>query len=71
MSDFLQNVKELVNDFACIGEKITASELVEHVLMALPESYQGLVNTVMYQSALPTPSELTVILLQDDLRREI
>jgi hypothetical protein len=63
MPKFLQLVKELINEFACIGEKITDPEVVEHVLMALPESFEGLVNTLMYRPTLPTVAELTVILL--------
>jgi len=39
--------------------------------MALPESFEGLVNTLMYRPVLPSVAELTVILLQDDLWREI
>lgn len=71
MSEFLQHVKELINELACIGEETRDSEIVENVLMALPDSYEGLVNTLMYRPSLPSVSELTVILLQDDLRREI
>ncbi|OAE32015.1 hypothetical protein AXG93_2772s1250 [Marchantia polymorpha subsp. ruderalis] len=71
MSEFLQHLKELLNEFACIGLTVTDAEIVEHVLMALPESYEGLVNTLMYRPALPTASELTVILMQDDIRREL
>lgn len=72
MSSFLQKVKELVNDFAGIGEKIADPELVEYILMALPAAdYQSLVNTLMYQQVLPTPAELNVILLQDEVRREL
>lgn len=68
MSEFLQHLKELLNEFACIGLTVTDAEIVEHVLMALPESYEGLVNTLMYRPALPTASELTVILMEDDIR---
>lgn len=71
MSAFLQLVKELINEFACIGETITVAEIVEHVLMALPETFEGLVNTSMYCANLPTMTEFTVILLHDDIRREI
>lgn len=71
MSEFLQHLKELLNEFACIGQAVTDAEVVEHVLMALPESYEGLVNTLMYRPALPTVAELTVVLMQDDIRREL
>ena len=71
MPVFLQELRELLNDFACIGETLADSEVVEQVLMALPESFEGMVNTLTYQSTLPTIAELTVILLQDDQRREI
>jgi hypothetical protein len=71
MSDFLQHLKELINELAGVGERITDAEVVEHVLMALPESYEGLVNTLMYRPALPTVAELTSILMQDNLCREI
>lgn len=39
--------------------------------MALPKNFEGLVNTLMYRPSLPTASELTVILIQDDQRRDI
>lgn len=71
MSDFLHHLKELINKLACVGVRIIDAEVVEHVLMALRESYEGLVNTLMYRPALPTVVELTGILMQDDLRREI
>lgn len=71
MPEFLQAVKELLNEFACIGETISDPDIVEHVLMALPENYLGLVDTVMYRSTLPSFNDLTVLLFQDDLRREI
>lgn len=71
MTQFLQHLKELINELACVGEIISDNQIVEHVLMALPESYEGLVNTLMYRPALPTVAELTVILMQDDIRREL
>lgn len=71
MSTFLQHLKELINELACAGEIIADEEVVEHVLMALPESYEGLVNTITYRPTLPSVAELTVILLQDEIRREI
>lgn len=71
IAEFLKQVKELVNEFACIKEIINDSEILEQILMALPESYEGLVSSVMYRPTLPTVVELTVILLQDDIRREI
>ena len=71
MPTFLQQVRELVNEFACVGEFIDDAELVEHTLMTLPDSFKGLVNSVMYRTALPSFTELTVILLQDDLTHEL
>lgn len=75
MTQFLQHLKELVDEFACVGETVTDNEIVVHVLMALPEqSFEGLVNTLMYRPTLLTVAELTVILMelmQDDLRREV
>lgn len=54
MSEFLQCLKEFINELAGVGETITNEEVVEHVLMALPESYEGLMNTLMYRPTLPT-----------------
>ena len=71
MSIFFQQLKELVNKFASAGENINEAELVEHVLMALPSSFEGLITTIMYQSKLLTLSKLTVTLLQEDTRREL
>lgn len=71
VSDFLQRVRELINELAGIGEKIADPEIIEHILMALPGSYEGLVNSVMYHPRLPLVAELTVILLQEDVMREI
>jgi len=58
-------------EFVCIGETITDAEIVEHVLMALPKSFYGLVNTLMYRPTLPIVAELIMILLQVDIQREI
>lgn len=71
MNDFLQNLKELINEFACIGETLTDDEVVEYALMALPESFESLVNTLMYRPALPSITELTAILMQEDIRHEV
>lgn len=71
MSTFLQHLKELINELACAGEIIADEEIVGHVLMALLESYEGLINTLTYQPVLPSVAELTAILLQDEIRREI
>lgn len=68
-SSFLQQVTELVNEFAAVGETIPDDEPVEHILMALPDSFEVLVNTIMYREKLPTPAVLTATLLQDELRR--
>ncbi|OAE23717.1 hypothetical protein AXG93_2253s1290 [Marchantia polymorpha subsp. ruderalis] len=53
------------------GETIADEEIVEHDLIALPESYEGLVNTIMYRPTFPRVAELTDILLQDEIQREI
>lgn len=71
MTQFLHHPKELINEFSCLGEIITDNEIVEHVLMVLPESYEVLVNTLMYRSTLPTVAELIVIFMQDDICREL
>ena len=38
MTSFLEHLKELINELACSGEIIADQEIVEYVLMALPES---------------------------------
>lgn len=71
MTVFLQELRELLNEFACVGEKLVDSKVVEQVLMSLPESFDVLVNTMTYQAALPSISELMIILLQDEQWREL
>lgn len=71
VSQFLQQLKELVNELACVGEILNDAELVERTLMALPESFEGLVNNIMYRETLPSLAALTVILLQEETRREL
>lgn len=44
MSLFLQGPKEILNEFAFIGEIIPHSEVVEQVLIELSESFEGLVK---------------------------
>lgn len=39
VSHFLQQLKELVNDFACVREILNDVELVEHTLLALHEKF--------------------------------
>lgn len=67
----MQGLKTLINDFACIGENLTNEEIVEHALMALPESFKGLVNTLMYRPELPSFTKFTSILLHEEIRRKI
>lgn len=67
-SSFLQHVTELGNEFAAIGETIPDDELVEYTLMALPDSFEVLVNTIMYKEKLPTSVVLTATLLQEEVR---
>lgn len=71
MSNFLQEVTELVNEFAAVGETIPDDELVEHILLALPDTFEVLVNTIMYREKLPKPSALIATLLQDEVRRNL
>lgn len=71
MTLFLQHLKELLNELACIGEVITDNKVVEHVLMALLDSFEGFVNSFIYRPGLPSVAELTVIHMQDDIRREL
>lgn len=71
LTTFLRQVQELVNDFACVGEVIADRELVQHTLLALPASYEGLVNTVMYQSNIPSFADLTILLLEEDQCRAL
>lgn len=69
---FLQDLQILLNEFASIGEKLDDSLVVEQILMALPSSLDGLVNTLTYQKGgLPSVDQLTEMLLQDDHRRNI
>lgn len=71
MTTFLRQVQELVNEFACAGEVVDNRELVEHTLLALPASYEGLVNTIMYRKRLPSFADITVLLMEEDLRRDL
>lgn len=71
MASFLQQVIELVNEFACLGEVIEDAILVEHVLTALPDSFEVIVYTLTHRQTIPTFAELTLILLQEDTRREM
>lgn len=71
MFTFLQHLKEFINELVCAGEIITDEEIVEYVLIALPESYEGLVKTITYRPTLPSVAELTIMFLQDEIQREI
>lgn len=71
MSTFLQSVQDLVNQLAGIGEKIPDDEIAEHMLTALPELYEPLVSSVAYRTEMPTLSELTSLLLNEEIRREV
>lgn len=69
MSLFLQGSKELLNEFACIGEIIADAEVLEQILLALPESFDRRTGKYTHVSSFTTNStisELTVILMQDD-----
>ena len=74
MSTFLQSIQDMVNQLVGIGEKIPDEEIVEHMLTAQPELYEPLVTSVAYRSEMQTPStpsELTTLLLNEEIRREV
>lgn len=62
MSTFLQHLKEFI-ELVYAWEIITNEEIVEIILMALTESYEELINTIMYRPSLPSVAELTIIIL--------
>ena len=61
----------MVDQLAGIGEKIPDEEIAEHMLTALPEFYEPLVSSVAYRSEMATLSELTTLLFNQEIRRQV
>lgn len=49
---------DLLNQLVGIGEKIPDKELVEHMMSALPESYESMVGSIAYRNEMPTLSRV-------------
>jgi hypothetical protein len=70
VADFLQNIQQIINQLASIGELIPDSDLIALVLSALPDSWDAVASTIIYRSTAPTFAELSGLMLQEELRRE-
>jgi hypothetical protein len=54
-----------------MGEPMVESDLVIHFLNSLPESWESLANSLVYRSVMPSFSEISRMMLQEELRHEI
>jgi transposase InsO family protein len=70
VADFLQNIQLIINQLASIGEVIADSDLIALVLSSLPDSWDAVASTIIYRSVAPTFSELSGLMMQEELRRE-
>ena len=71
VSEFLKEVKDISNQLIAIGETVSNDEIVEHVLNALPKSYEHFVSSIGLRDHLPDVTTLTGLLLHDEARREL
>jgi hypothetical protein len=71
VAQFLQQVQEVINQLASIGEVVSDTDLVTMVLNSLPESWDGLASSLVYRAQIPTFTEVSGLMLQEELRREI
>ena len=71
IAEFLKEVKDISNQLIAIGKTVSNDEIVEHVLNALPESYEHFVSSIGLRDRLPDVTTLTELLLHDEARREL
>ena len=71
VAEFLKEVNDVSNQLVAIGEAVSNDKVVEHVLNALPESYEYFVSTIGLRDQLPDVNTLTGLLLHDEARREL
>jgi len=60
-----------VNQLTNIEKKVQKDELVEHILVSLPESYEILASILIYCTKLLDLNELIGILFHDEVTKEI
>ncbi len=60
-----------MNQLANIEKKVHKDELVEHILVSLPESYETLASIFIYCTKLLDLNELIGILFHDEATKEI
>ena len=71
VAEFLKEVKDISNQLIAIGETVSNDEIVEHVLNALPESYEHFVSSIGLRDRLPDVTTLTGLLLHDEAQWEL
>jgi hypothetical protein len=71
VADFLKEVRDISNQLVAIRETMPDSMLVEHVLNALPESYETFVTSIGLRDEFPNLTAHTSLLLHDEARIEL
>jgi hypothetical protein len=71
MSDYLNQIQGVLNQLASISVIVADSELIIQILSTLPNSWEVLTSNFMYRTAMPSFTELTTMMLQEELCREI
>jgi hypothetical protein len=71
VAEFLKEVRNISNQLIAIGETMPDSMIVEHILNALPESYENFVTSIGLRDQFPNLTSLTGLLLHDEARREL
>jgi len=65
MTNFLKFFKELKTQFATMGMKVEDVVLIQIMLNALPLNYEGFIQTITAQDALPSFEKLVSKLLYE------
>ena len=65
MVEFLNKVKDVSNQLIAFGGAVSNNEIVEHVLNALPHTYEHFVSSIGLRDQLPDVTLLTSLLLHD------
>jgi transposase InsO family protein len=71
VAEFIMKAQTMLNQLASIGVIIPNGELMTNILANLPESYESLSSHLIYRENLPTFSEFSALLLQEEVRRDL
>ena len=67
ISEFPIKVQNSTNELGAIGEIISSSDVVIHVLAALPKSWEGFSGNIAYCKVIPLFTKLIAMMLYKEI----